>query len=153
MTTLTDDESGAVSAVEFLLSFSMAAVIFGILVLSVNGLFLDQSRFTVGVNQFTDVGNDISTRIIETYLLAPDSGNINNCTIITYFDIPQSIEGTTYIININPYEEDERVNIVSANKLISVNTTLNGAGDTIPIDGNTTSAAKLHMINYTRMGD
>ncbi|HEY3274691.1 MAG TPA: hypothetical protein VGJ92_13055 [Methanocella sp.] len=150
MTLLTNDESGVVSAVEFLLTFSIAAIIFGILVLSINGLFLDQSRAVVGTNQFTDVGNDISTRIIETYLLAPDSGNVTSCRILTYFEVPPSIEGSGYTININKHEKDERVNIVSTDNLISVTSTLNGAGETIPIDGSTSSMSLLHYIDYQR---
>jgi hypothetical protein len=140
-----DDDSGMLSAVEFILTFCMAAFIFTIFVMTINGLFMNQSKYIVGMNQFTDISNSVSTKIIETYLIAPEDGKI-----ITYFEVPNSIVGNGYTINIDRSEGliDENINIFSQDGLISVNTTLNAAYQTIPINGSTNSSYLLHKIEY-----
>jgi hypothetical protein len=157
MTTFDLDDRGVTSAVEFILTFSMAAFIFTFFVLSINGLFLDQSKYIVGTNQFTDISNSVGTKIIETYLIAPQlvtsENSLENGTIITYFDIPQSIEGSAYVITINPFDINEKINVASVDRLVSVNSTLNAAGETIPINGKTNSTDILHKIEYVWTGE
>jgi hypothetical protein len=153
MKRFTSDESGVTSVVEFILTFVLASIIFTIFIMSINGLFLSQSKIVVGTNQFTDVGNQVGNRIVDIYLIVPDNG-----TIQSFFDIPDSIEGSNYQIWIlNNLTDamisgtDEKIKVNSTDDAISVNLTINGVFNTIPISGYTSSVNMLHEINYTKV--
>jgi hypothetical protein len=90
----------------------------------------------------------VSTKVIDTYLVAPDDGRIT-----TYFDIPGTVAaGYTYNVSVvqmtGKDQDDSEVSVFTADRSIYVNTTLSGAGLTIPISGNTTSTWYLHDITY-----
>jgi hypothetical protein len=97
-------------------------------------------------NQFVDVGNDVTTKIIDTYLISPDNGVVE-----TYFNIPTDIAGFTYEIGVHPVGvEDREVQVVtSQGGGISVNTTLNGAYTTINMNGTTRSTSMFHRIDFS----
>jgi hypothetical protein len=139
------DERGASSMMEFVLMFVLAAGIFTLLILNFNSMFLNHPKYVVATNQFVDVGNDVTTKIIDTYLISPDNGMVR-----TYFTIPSTIAGYTYVVGVHPVgDEDLEVQVVtSQGGGISVNTTLNGAYTTIKMNGTTRSTSALHGIVY-----
>jgi len=130
---------------EFILMFVLAAGIFSIFVMNFNGLFLDQPKSIVTTNQFVDIGNDVTTKIIDTYLVAPDDGIVE-----TYFNLPDTVAGYTYQVNVKPVGTDDREVQVYTDQTpgISVYTTLNGAYTTIKISGLTHSTSLYHGISY-----
>jgi hypothetical protein len=139
------DESGVTAMMEFILMFILAAAIFSIFVMNFNSIFMNQPKYVVASNQFVDIGNDVTTKIIDTYLIAPDNG-----TVLTFFDMPESIAGYTYAVNVKPVGVDDReVEVFTdQNPDLSVFTTLNGANTTISINGMTSSTSSQHGIVY-----
>lgn len=144
------DERGVTAMLEFILMFVLAAAIFTIFIMNFNGLFQNQPKYIVTTNQFVDIGNDVTTKIIDTYLISPDNG-----TVQTYFDLPNTVAGYTYAVNVKPVGVDDReVQVYTdQNSGISVYTTLNGANTTIMVNGTTTSTSSLHGIVYHSNGD
>jgi len=132
---------------EFILMFVLAAAIFSIFIMNFNALFLNQPKYVVATNQFADIGNDVTTKIIDTYLIAPDDGIVQ-----TYFDMPSTVAGYTYAVNVKKVgagNDDREVQVYTEDDTgISVYTTLNGANTTIKIDGTTTSTSTVHGIVY-----
>jgi hypothetical protein len=143
--TFSRDERGVTAMMEFILMFVLAAAIFSIFIMNFNAVFLNQPKYVVATNQFVDIGNDVTTKIIDTYLIAPDDGMVQ-----TYFDIPETVAGYTYDVDVKPVGVDDReVQIhTDENSDISVYTTLNGANTTIKIRGTTTSTSMFHGIVY-----
>jgi hypothetical protein len=139
------DDEGATSILEFMLMFFLAAGIFMLLTLNFNAMFLNHPKYVVANNQFVDIGNDVTTKIIDTYLVSPDNGMVT-----TYFDIPETIAGYTYAVGVHAVGvEDREVQVAtSEGGGISVNTTLNGAYTTIKMNGTTQSTSMLHGIVY-----
>ncbi len=148
------DEKGVSATVEYILTFVIASGIFTLLVLNFNSLFIESPQYIVTRNQMADIGNDVSTKVIDTYLVAPDEGSIT-----TYFDIPTTVAaGYTYDISVeeitgkDPSMEErvgkDRVVVIHTSNGIYVNTTLSGASLTIPIRGKTSSTSYLHNVVY-----
>lgn len=140
-----DDENGVTATVEYLLTFFIASGIFTLLLLNFNGLFIDSPQYIVTRNQLADIGNDVSAKVIDTYLVAPDDGSIT-----TYFDIPATVAaGDTYEITVMDYMGiDREVVVHTMDDSIVVKNTLNGAYLTIPIAGTTCSTGYWHNIVY-----
>lgn len=148
--TFSGDDRGVTAMMEFILMFVLAAAIFSILIMNFNSLFLDQPKYVVATNQFVDIGNDVTTKIIDTYLVSPDDG-----TVQTYFDMPNTVAGYAYAVNVKPVGVDDReVEVYTdENPALSVYTTLNGANTTIAIAGTTTSTSPVHGIVYHSNGE
>jgi hypothetical protein len=132
------DDGGATSAIEYILTFIMASLIFS--------LFINNPQYVVTRNQLADIGNDVSTKVIDTYLVAPNDGKV-----ITYFDIPGRVAaGNTYQIDVVQSGIDRELSVYTDDRHIYVNNTLNGASITIPIKGNTASVGRYHYIVFDK---
>jgi len=142
------DGDGVSATVEYILTFVVASAVFSLLVINFNPLFVNSPQYIVTRNQLADIGNDVSTKIIDTYLVAPDDGYIT-----TYFDIPNTVAaGNTYMVSVvqmtGKNREDREVNVFTDDGSICVSTTLSGANLTIPMAGSTSSTWYLHDITY-----
>ncbi len=142
-----DDDSGVSSTMEFMLSFIVAAAIFSYFVINLNNLFMGMPEDTVARNQYLDVGNDISTKLIDTYLVAPDYGDLT-----VNFDMPEEIVGQAYKVKVEVGDAENiynrEVKIISSDESVSVFMVLNGASSTIPMGGETNSNDAQHVIRY-----
>ena len=139
------DDLGVNMLSEFLLTFVISTFIFSIVTLSSTDVFIDTPRKIVCTNQFIDIGNDINTKIIDTYMIAPGDGFIR-----TDFKIPYEAAGYSYdvIITGSPNGKDREVTVRTADGDIEVSMTLNGVNSTIPINGSTSSIGTVHSISY-----
>lgn len=141
-----DDDKGVTSSIQYIITFAISAGIFTLFIIYVNPLFIATPQYIVTQNQFEDIGNGISTMIIDTYLIAPDDGKLS-----TSFEVPYTVAGNTYNISVmqaSTTSQDREVNIVSDSKPQSVRISLNGANSTIPINGTTSSTSLYHGIIY-----
>ena len=50
---------------------------------------------TLQYNAFTDIGNGVSTRIVDVYAIAPTTGNITSS-----FNLPDDVAGQNYFVDI-----------------------------------------------------
>jgi hypothetical protein len=149
---LRNDTSGVNFVLEYVLTFMIASVLFSILLMMANGLFIQGPETTVSEVQYTDIGNDLTAKIIDTYLVAPvspDQGNVS-----TEFDMPDTVAGNTYIVNVEPSTNswdpwDKDVVVDSNSNDVSITVTLNGVNSTIPVTGNTSSSNLIHRIWYS----
>ena len=130
----------------------IASVLFSIMLLMANGLFIQGPTTTVSEVQYTDIGNDLTAKIIDTYLVAPTSPDQGN--VSTEFEIPTSVAGDSYYANVEPSSNswdpwDKEVVVNSASTGVSITNTLNGVNSTIPVNGNTSSSYLIHKIWYS----
>lgn len=139
-----ENDSGVNLIVEYILTFIIASILFSIVLLMSNGLFIEGPQKTVSRMQFTDIGNDITTKMVDTYLIAPQKG-----FVYTTFDIPSTVAGKSYMARVSSNSEDKEVTVYSLDNGVSITTTLNGVNSTIPVSGNTSSLAYAHYINYS----
>ncbi|AFC99008.1 hypothetical protein Mtc_0237 [Methanocella conradii HZ254] len=145
-TTFFRDESGVTPLVDYIITFIIASILFMIMLAMASTIFIDGPQRTVSRIQFTDIGNDLTTKIVDTYLIYPQSGEIS-----TTFDIPMTVAGKDYRVDINrsiTNPEDKEIIVYSPYNGVSIYVTLNGVNSTVPVNGSTSSLSDTHVIYY-----
>ena len=100
---------------------------------------------------FTDIGNGVSTRMVDVYAIAPQSGNIS-----TKFDIPDEIVGRSYFVEVgsrqnldNPSISDQFIRVYRND--ITTHIALAGIASSRNATGSTTGAG-VNVISYDSRG-
>lgn len=141
------DECGQVMPIEYILIFSISTLFFGIMIVSFTSI-IDQSSSEAIYIEFTDIGNDISSTITQTYLSIPVNGKVSRT-----ISVPTEVAGTGYIIEIsddNPHEQEKKaLKLSSIYDDITVYVPLNNVDLVADINGSASSASGRIMI----MGD
>jgi hypothetical protein len=132
-------DSGVSSMVEYMIISGVLMILIIITVLSVPPVFIDRPLDQLTEYAFIDIGNGVSTRIVDLYIVRPD----NEGKIITKFDIPDDIAGRGYIVSIG--EEGDTVIVLRDNIRRVVE--LAGIGQSVEIEGRTTGQG-LNEICY-----
>ena len=132
----------------------ISGVIMGLLVimlLLVNTHIMEDPANRLVYTAFTDIGNGVSTRMVDVYAIAPDSGNIS-----TKFDIPDEIVGKNYFIDVEGRENIENPDITDQyiriyRDSVSTDIALAGIAASRSATGNTTGAG-INVISYDSRG-
>ncbi|WP_321505520.1 hypothetical protein [uncultured Methanoregula sp.] len=134
--------------VEYILISGILMCLFVVMLLLVNANFMEGPANTIAYSAFTDVGNGVSTRIVDTYAIAPAIGNISS-----HFDIPDDIAGQDYFVEIgNTATDDPTAQTVTVwRNTVSSTVGIAGIGSTLRAAGNTTGAG-MNMISYDSEG-
>ena len=139
------DRAGVTAMLEYMITFVFAFIIFTVMLSMFDGMFIRGPEKTVSTIQFADVGNDVTAKILDTYLIAPAKGNVS-----TVFDMPATAAGKDYVLDILPSANgwDKEIIVHSPYTGQNVSVTLNGVNATIPITGNTSSMSMGHRVRY-----
>jgi hypothetical protein len=117
-----------------------------VMLLLVNATFMETPTNRLSYNAFTDIGNGVSTRIVDVYALAPSDGSIS-----TKFDIPDDVAGKDYFVLIgagnSPVDQDVQI----SRDLVSIHVSLAGIGASRGVTGNTTGRG-MNRIMYDSGG-
>ena len=146
-----NNESAVANMIEYLM---ISGVIMGLLVimlLLVNTHIMEDPANRLVYTAFTDIGNGVSTRMVDVYAIAPDSGNIS-----TKFDIPDEIVGKNYFIDVEGRENIENPDITDQyiriyRDSVSTDIALAGIAASRSATGNTTGAG-INVISYDSRG-
>jgi len=98
------NESAVANMIEYLMISGVIMALLIVLLLLVNTNIMEDPANRLVYIAFTDIGNGISTRIVDVYAIAPIKG-----TVSTKFDIPDDIAGKEYSVEIGT-----RPNLVNA---------------------------------------
>jgi hypothetical protein len=141
-------ESGVATLIEYVMVSGVLMVLFVIMLLLVNANFMEGPAATLSYYAFTDIGNGVSTRIVDVYSIAPQNG-----TLVTQFDIPDEIGGENYFVDIEPSANQNDQDIVVWRDAISSNISLSGIDLTSQgiATGNTTGGG-INRITYNSGG-
>jgi hypothetical protein len=134
--------------VEYIIISGILLLLLVIVVPLVTSVFIDQPTNQLLTYAFTDIGNGVSTRIVDLYAVVPF---YNTATITTEFNIPDEVAGRDYRVEIvpgppsRPY--DSQILISSGNYQSEI--ALAGIGATVfgTAEGNTT-ASGVNEIYY-----
>lgn len=139
MRELLDDNKGQAIPVEYIIIFTISLIFFGMIMLVFNSVVDQTSKQAIQI-EMTDVGNEISSAITQSYLTAPVAGT-NNLTM----DIPAQIAGTGYFIEIsdeNPFEVNaSALKLTSMQKSVTAYVPLHSIDKLILINGTVSSAS------------
>jgi len=132
--------------IEYLMISGVLMALLIVMLLLVNTNIMDNPANRLTYVAFTDIGNGVSTRIVDLYSIAPSNG-----TITTRFDIPDDIAGKDYFLEIgpgiNPVDQDVQV----SRGYLETRVALAGVGATRKVAGNTTGRG-MNRISYSSEG-
>jgi hypothetical protein len=132
--------------IEYIMISGVIMVLLVVLLLLVNTTIMEEPATRIGYVAFTDIGNGISTRIVDVYAIAPENG-----TISTKFDIPDDIAGKDYFVEIGPGANSGEENVIVYRGSIESRIALAGISASRGVTGNTTGRG-MNIINYDSKG-
>jgi hypothetical protein len=125
---------------------TIVVILFVVVLLSVNANFMQGPEETLQYNAFTDIGNGVSTRIVDLYAIAPDTGNITSS-----FNLPDDVGGQNYFVEIYTGSTPADQFVLVSQGTISSNISLAGISSTRNVSGNTTGNG-INQISYDSEG-
>ena len=141
-------ETGVANLIEYVMVTGVLMCLFIVMLLLVNTNIMENPANTLSYYTFTDIGNGISTSIVDVYSLAPQNG-----TLSTKYNIPPDVAGKSYSVDIEPSANQNDQNVIVWRDDISSNISLSGIMLTThgTVIGNTTSGG-INMISYDSSG-
>ena len=145
------NDSAVANMVEYLLITGVIMVLFIVMLLLVNTNIMEDPANRLVYVAFTDIGNGMSTRIVDVYSISPKEG-----TVFTHFDIPDDIAGKDYFVDVgtrknpdNGAMNDQYIRIYRNS--LTTEITLSGIGATRNVSGSTTGKG-LNTICFNSSG-
>ena len=140
------NESAVANMIEYLMISGVIMALLIVLLLLVNTNIMEDPANRLVYVAFTDIGNGISTRIVDVYAIAPVKG-----TVSTKFDIPDDIAGKEYSVEIGPGANPVDQDVMVSRGSIEAHIALAGIGASKGVAGNTTGRG-MNIIRYNSEG-
>jgi hypothetical protein len=141
-----DTESGVANLIEYIMISGVLMGLLIVMLLLVNTNIMEDPANRLVYVAFTDIGNGVSTRIVDVYSIAPRDG-----TITTRFDIPDDIAGKDYVVEIGPGADPVDQDVMVFRGALETHVALAGVGATRGVAGNTTGRG-MNKISYNSSG-
>ena len=132
------NESAAANMIEYIMISGVLMGLLIVMLLLVNTNIMENPANRLAYVAFTDIGNGVSTRVVDLYSIAPRDG-----TITTRFDIPDDIAGRDYSVEVgtrpnlvNNEKNDQYIRISRGS--ITTDIALSGIGASRNASGSTT---------------
>ncbi len=138
-------ESAVSDLIEYFIISGMIMILIIITILTITPVVLFHPADQLLEYTFMDIGNGISNRIVDMYVIAPQG--VGNLT--SKFDIPDEVVGREYEVLIESDQNEYVVSLSSGSfkRVVS----LPGIDDAIRINGNMTGHG-LNVIQYNSTG-
>jgi hypothetical protein len=138
------DDAGVANLIEYVMITGILMFLMVVMMLMVNTSIMEGPVNQVSLAAFTDIGNCVSTRIVDVYITAPLNG-----TISTSFDLPDDVADKSYFVEIGKVGTSQEVTV--SRDYIYSKVSLAGIGATRGVTGNTTGAG-INRITYNSGG-
>jgi hypothetical protein len=146
-----ENDAAVVTLIEYVMVSGVCIGLMVVLMLLINANMMEGPANRLSYVAFTDIGNGISTRIVDVYALAPADGHLS-----TNFDIPDDIASRDYSVEVgtqpNPFNPTVRDQYISVSRgFIDSKVALAGVGSSRGVTGNTTGRG-INKISYSSGG-
>ena len=138
------NEEGVTRLMEYIIITGVLLLLMVAMMFTVNTTLMEGPADKLRYHAFVDIGNGISTRIVDLYVISPANG-----TITTIFDIPNDAAGKVYFVEAAHNDTDQTIKVHAGN--IQSEIAIAGIGATKGVTGNATSAG-WKMIQYDSEG-
>jgi hypothetical protein len=138
------DDAGVANLIEYVMITGILMFLMVVMMLMVNTSIMEGPVNQVSSAAFTDIGNGVSTRIVDVYITAPYNGSIS-----TSFDLPDDVAEKAYFVEIGKVGTSQEVTV--SRDYIYSKVSLAGIGATRGVTGNTTGAG-TNRITYNSGG-
>lgn len=141
-----DPSDGVTNLVEYISITGILLLLLVVVLFTVNSVFMQGPGDTLRYYAFTDIGNGVSVRIVDLFVLAPEQG-----TITTRFILPHDVAGQDYFVRakVTPDRKDQTIIVERGDINAEIN--IAGIGATKGVTGNTTSSG-WNIITYNSEG-
>ncbi len=141
------DEEGVTRLMEYIIITGVLLLLMIVMMFSVNASIMEGPANKLRYHAFVDIGNGVSARIVDLYVIAPGNG-----TIETKFDIPDDVAGKGYFVDVWMEGENRASQAIEVQGgTIKSKVAIAGIGATRGVIGNTTGAG-WNMIQYDSKG-
>ena len=138
------DDDGVSMMTEYLTITSVLVAMFVIIMFVVNAGLIEGPSNTLKYHSYVDIGNGISVRMVDLYVIAPGDG-----TIRSHFDLPDEVAGEDYNVVLDGSEESQFIRVTDGSVLAEV--AISGIGASRGVTGNTTGSG-YNMLTYNSSG-
>ena len=140
------DDTGVANLIEYIMVTGILMALLIVMLLLVHANFVETPVNTITYSAFTDIGNGLSTRIVDIYAIAPENGNITS-----RFDLPDEIGRRSYGIEISGDTSGQTVDV--SRDFIKTSVAMAGVGASKhgQAGGNTTGAG-VNRLMYDSEG-
>lgn len=139
-------DAGVSTLIEYVIISGILLLLFVVVILQVNANLMQGPAETLEYHAFTDIGNGVSTRMVDVYSIAPTNG-----TLSTAFDIPDDVGGQDYTVEVYTGATASDQYIMVYRGTIASNISLAGISSTRNVTGNTTGRG-MNIISYDSSG-
>ena len=141
------NEDGTTRLMEYVIISGVLLLLMVVMMFTVNAALMEGPADKLRYHAFVDIGNGVSTRIVDLYVIAPDNG-----TITTKFDIPDDVAGKGYFVEAW-MEGGNQANqaILVRSGSVQSKIAIAGIGATRGVTGTTTGAG-WNVIQYDSGG-
>lgn len=145
------NENAASGLLEYLFISGVLMILMVITVITLTSGIIERPSDQLSEYAFIDIGNGISTRIVDLYVISPASHSRqqNQGDISTLFDIPDEAAGKEYFVIITSGSSGDQIVVSRGN--IERKVSLAGIGNTLGVGGSTTGHG-LNRIIYNSSG-
>jgi hypothetical protein len=146
-----NNERAVANLIEYIMISGVLMGLLIVMLLLVNTNIMEDPANRLVYVTFTDIGNGVSTRIVDVYAIGPSDG-----TICTHFDIPDDIAGKDYFVDVgsrqNPVNAEEIDQYIQISRgSLEARISLAGIGSSREAAGQTTGKG-LNRISYNSEG-
>ncbi len=135
---------------EYIIITGVLLLLMVVMMFSVNATLMEGPANKLRHHAFVDIGNGISTRIVDLYVIAPGGpGGTGSGNITTKFDIPDDVAGRGYFVSAALEGADQIIQVQSGDAESKI--AIAGIGATMRVIGNTTGTG-WNMILYDSEG-
>jgi hypothetical protein len=142
-------EAGVTNLMEYISVTSILLILLVVVMFTVNAVFMEGPANTLRFHAFTDIGNGISVRIVDIYVIAPETG-----TMTSAFDIPDDVAGGDYYVEVEGAQQYQKIQyqkILVGRGDIQSRIDIAGIGASKGVTGRTTSRG-WNVISYDSAG-
>ena len=140
---LLKDNRGVSTLTSYIMISSIAIIFFGIVALTTTGTFIRGPSQIVMRGDFSDIGNDISTKIVDIYIVAPENGTLN-----TSLRMPTSVAMQEYNASVDANDQMIKVSALHTNTEVTVTINEIAQANTVNVKGSTLSGNQEHWLRY-----
>ncbi len=138
------NDEGVTRLMEYIIITGVLLVLMIVMMVTINATIMEGPANKLRYHAFVDIGNGVSTRIVDLYVIAPGNG-----TIATKFDIPDEVAGRDYFVDVGMTGASQAIEVYGGS--IRSRVAIAGIGATKGVVGNTTGAG-WNMIQYDSKG-
>ncbi|MDD4127282.1 MAG: hypothetical protein PHV39_06295 [Methanomicrobium sp.] len=143
---LRSNDEAVSTIIEYINITAVLLVMLIIVMIVTNAVLIEGPSDSLKYHSFVDIGNGVSARIVDIYVIAPETGSIT-----TKFDLPDDVAERNYWVKMDPYLTGASQSVIVTDGNVLSRISIAGIGATRGVTGNTTGTG-INRLTYNSGG-